>query len=138
MPGIVAPPDIEAGVIEFLVSRSAVTTIAGNVGWRIRAPWPCLRVVRVGGTTDEILRVDSALIQVEAWGNPDDQSSGQRIALARLLAVAEAELMNIPGRTTATAVYTRARVVNRGQWAPDDTTEQQRYFTRLIVAAHAV
>ena len=138
MPGIVAPPDIEAGVIEYLVGRSAVTSLAGNVGWRIKAPWPCLRVVRVGGTTDEILRVDDALIQVEAWGNPDDTSSAQRIALARLLAVAEAELLGIPGRVTGTAVFTRARVLNRGQWAPDDSTEQQRYFSRLTVAAHAV
>jgi len=138
VPGIVAPPDIEAGVIEYLVGRSAVTSLAGNVGWRIKAPWPCLRVVRVGGTTDEILRVDDALIQVEAWGNPDDTSSAQRIALARLLAVAEAELLGIPGRVTGTAVFTRARVLNRGQWAPDDSTEQQRYFSRLTVAAHAV
>ena len=138
MPGIQAPPDIEAGVIEFLVGRPAVTGLAGNVGWRVRDPWPCLRVIRVGGTTDEILRVDEALIQLDAWGNPDDKSSGQRQALARLLAVAEAELLGIPGRVTASAVYTRARVVNRGQWAPDDQTEQQRYFSRLTVAAHAV
>lgn len=138
MPGIVAPPDIEAGVIEYLVSRPIVTALAGNIGWRIKPPWKCLRVVRVGGTTDEILRVDTALIQVEAWGDPDDQSSGQRVALARLLAVADAELLNIPGRVTSSAVYTHARMVNRGQWAPDDTTEQQRYFSRITVAAHAV
>jgi hypothetical protein len=138
VPGIVAPPDVEAGVIEYLVGRAAVTSLAGNVGWRIRAPWPCLRVVRVGGTTDEILRVDDALVQLEAWGNPDDTSSAQRIALARLLAVAEAELLAIPGRVTATTVFVRARILNRGQWAPDDSTEQQRYFSRLTVAAHAV
>src|SRR4051794_31378145 len=118
MPGVQAPPDIEAGVLEHLVGRTTVTSLAGNIGWRIRPPWPCLRVVRVGGTSDEVLRVDSALIQVEAWGDPDDKSSAQRFALAHLLAVADAELMNIQGRTLGAGVYLRPRVVSRAQWAP--------------------
>lgn len=137
MPGVVAPPDIEADLISGL--RAAALAGVGNVGWRVEGPWPCLRVVRVGGTSDEILRVDRALVQVEAWGAPNTDTSTQRVALASLLARADAWLLqNMPGRVTATAVYQRPQIVSRGQWAPDDTTAQQRYFSRLIVAAHAV
>lgn len=138
MPGVVAPPDIEADLIAHL--RAAALSGVGNVSWRIGGPYPCLRVVRVGGTTDEILRVDNALIQLEVWGDPNVDTSTQRVALASLLGRAEARIVGtFAGSTTATAVYLRTvRVLTRGQWAPDDTTHQQRYFTRLIVAAHAV
>lgn len=139
MTGIVALPDVEADLISHLRGAAAVVALTTNVGWEIKSPYPCLRLIQVGETTDEIMRVGSALIQLEAWGAADVASSTNRIALKRLLAVALAEIaQQFPGKVTATAVYSRVRVQNRAQWAPDDTTRQQRYFGRLIVAAHAV
>lgn len=139
MPGIVALPDQEADLIAHLRGASAVTALTSSIGWEIKGPYPCLRLVQVGETTDSIMRVGSALHQIEAWGAPDITSATNRIALKRLLATAMAEIaQQFPGKVTATAVYSRVRVQNRAQWAPDDTTRQQRYFGRLIVAARAV
>jgi hypothetical protein len=135
VPLIVAPPDIEADVIADLRAASLTAT----VGWEIKGPWPCLQVLRVGGTPDVILRVDQALIQLSAWGDPNDQSSAQRIALSALLASADARLVgHMSGTTTSRGVYGRVLPVTRGQWAPDDSTHQQRYLSRHLVAAHAV
>jgi hypothetical protein len=135
MPGIVAPPDVEVGLITAVRAQFPTRT----VGWEVKGPWPCVRLLRVGGTTDEILRVDQALIQAEVWGEPNNVSSTQRVALAALLAQVDAFLVgHIPGLVTVTTVFGRVRTLNRGQWAPDDTTGQQRYFSRHTVAAHAV
>lgn len=136
MPGVVAPPDVEAGILLALFTEFGDDA---TVDWRIKPPFPCIRPLRVGGTTDEILRVDTALMQVEVWGDPGVTSSAQRIVLAALLADVDAFLVgSIPGLVTATTVFGRVRTITRGQWAPDDSTGQQRYFSRHTVAAHAV
>ena len=132
-------PDVEAALIAWLRAHADVAALTTNVGWEIKSPYPCLRLVQVGETADSIMRVGEALIQFDAYGAPDVVSASNRVALSLLLRTTMAEVRKqFPGRVTASAVYTRVRTINGLQWAPDEPARQQRYFGRLIVAAHAV
>lgn len=134
-------PDVEAAVISWLRAHADVAALSTNVGWEIKAPYPCLRLIRVGGPGDP-RRVDQALIQVEAWGAADVASSTNRVALARLLRTADAALRLGARNVTVTtaqgdAVISTVRAVQLMQWAPDPDTRQHRYFSRHLVTAHA-
>ncbi len=118
-----------------------MAALSTNVGWEIKTPYPCLRVIRVGGPGDP-RRVDKALIQVEAWGGPDVVTATNRINLARLLRTVDAALRqdarNVTVNTSqGNAVISTVRAIQLMQWAPVEETRQHRYFSRHMVTAHA-
>lgn len=129
-------PDTEGRVIAHLYADSDVQAITTNVGPRNAAPYPCLAVNRVGGTGDLLTALDTALIQLDAWGEPGDDSTETAVDLKNLLAVAEMSLRwRLKGTTGAGVIVTAVRVLTRAQRQPDPATRQQRYFTRLLVSA---
>ena len=125
-------PDIEGAVIKHLRER---------VGWtdymlRSDVTYPALRLVRVGGAPADPRRLDVALVQLEAWGRPEDEDSGRRRALVDLLNDAVASLVwELPRTVVDGVAVKRVQVLTHCQWAPDATTKQPRYFTRLTVTA---
>lgn len=134
-------PDVEAALIVWLRAHADVAALTTTVGWEIKSPYPCLRILRVGGPGDP-RRVDHALVQIEAWGQPDVVTSTNRVALRKLLATADAAIRQDARNVTVTvaggnAVLCSVRAVQLMQWAPDDTSRQHRYFSRHLVTATA-
>ena len=134
-------PDVEAALIQWLRAHADVAALSTNVGWEIKSPYPCLRVIRVGGPGDP-RRIDQALVQVEAWGAADVVTATNRVALARLLRTVDAALRQDARNVTVStsqgdAVISTVRPIQLMQWAPDPDTRQHRYFSRHMVTAHA-
>lgn len=128
-------PDTEGAVIRHLRGDTEVTAL-GHISPRIVEPWPCLHVTRIGGVADLSAALDSALIQMDAWGAPEDSTTATAVALKSLLATAEMSLRwRCKGSPVNGLVVTRVRLITRVQSLPDPQTGQQRYLTRLQVSA---
>jgi hypothetical protein len=107
-----------------------------NVNHRVTSPWPCLRVVRSGGSPVDPRRIDQALIQLEAWGAPDDESSTTQVALAAQLAnVVASCVWDLRGSTVGACKVGHVEVVTHALWSPDTATNQPRYLSRLLLNA---
>lgn len=137
-PAITVLPSIRSAFVAFLRSDVDVLAVTRNVQTEARAPWPCVRVSRVGGVGDPHF-LDRALIQVDVWGEPDDKSEAHTDLLALIdRTIAACVEFRLKGSTRSGVRFSGYTVVTLGQQDRDASTRQERVFSRYLLAAHAV
>jgi hypothetical protein len=123
--------DVELIAVGYLRGRAE---IAALVGTRVYTEipegptFPLIAVNRIGGVAPWPGWLDTARLQIDAWGNTKYQAR-------QLAATALAVLLEMPG-TYAQGVITHVTQDLELSWSPDDTTDQPRYVVGVAVTNH--
>jgi hypothetical protein len=126
-------------VIAYLAGRSDVQTVLGNparIGTKLNdSPvFPCIVIIRVGGSWDDIHHLDSADLQIEAWA---DQGKGQE----KVAEVAAATIRACFARDQIPGVHTLGVVTGSVErygptWSWDPPTGRPRYVFGVRLFIH--
>lgn len=131
---MIVVPDVEMHVMEFLRDHANVAAVVdGRVSTRIPADpvFPLLRVQRVGGNQFVRGYADHAEVQIDSWGEADDDPSAwQAIAIAEGALIADFQ-----------GVYDDAVIDGVDETigpfsAPDPVTSRPRYIAQVRVTYH--
>lgn len=133
-------PDAELVARDWLAGRPALAAIVGVHGVTLELPptptWPRITLARIGGLPAVRRRLDTARIQVNAWGDPD-AVDGRRDAheLARL---ARVELLSMEGYSHTEGYVTGVEDDLGLTWAPDTTRDPviPRYVFGVALYLH--
>lgn len=134
LPAIVLP-DAELAVLQYLRSRTEVTTLVPSTRIttiRPKSPtYPLVLVKRIGGTSTAWNAIDESAIQVDVIG-------GTRFACQKLARTVAAVLLAIANDTVSEATLSSAYEEVGLQWMPDDVVVPPlpRYVARYRVLLH--
>lgn len=131
-----ALPDAELVVRSWLAAHPAVTAICSTrISRRMKTTpvYPCLTLRRIGGIPVERRRLDQARIEVQAWGDVDDQETASTLART-----ARAALHDMAGERIDDAYVTGVDDDLAITWLPDDSRDPTvpRYVFGVAVYLH--
>lgn len=131
--------DIEKLVIQHLLTYSELEDLVGDrIGSKKDGPYPRLTITRLGGSpTPQPAHLDSARIQVEAWGDhaKDGGGKGQANLVARTAQAAMHDMVNVSHEE---GVVTDVQCILGPSWVPDQLTDRPRYLLDFIVRVHPI
>lgn len=125
-------PDAREQVREFLMSRPAVTAIAGDrIGIALRSGEVSIRIAFVTGS-NIAPGTATPLVQVECWGKANTTDDGKASDLARTVV---AQLVDFHG------TYASGRVAGAAEegWyaSPDQVSNRPRDIVQVRLLSHA-
>lgn len=124
-------PDVPRLARAYLLEQTDVTSLVGTrVSTRTKGTFPELVLQRIGGIPSIRQRLDSARIQVDAYGNTEGEAS-------RLARVARQVLHLMAGYSTDVAVCTGVDDDLGLAWLPDRarTPETPRFIFGVMIHA---
>ncbi len=123
--------DVEALVVNALLDDAGVAALVSDRVYTdlpAQPRWPLVVVTRIGGLTDPLGHIDSALVQVEGWAK--DRETAFDVTADALSA-----LLAIRGVFTEGVVTGAAPFTGIG-YLPDAPSTTPRYVFRLTLYAH--
>lgn len=127
--------DTELLVVDWLRTIGELDGVAIHTSFGPDQPWPAIRVVRLGGSRLWPAWIDEARLQIEGWSAPTAGGGSKKEALTILetaLAALVGGLVGIHDEGVVSAVD----VGLAPTWAPDDSTDQPRYVSDVLIVAH--
>jgi len=130
-------PDAELAVIQYLRSRSEITSLVPSERITSAIPpnptFPLVLVQRVGGTSLSWNAIDDAAIQIDVYGAVDKRYDCQKIT--RTIAGC---VLAIANDTVTEGVLSSASEEVGPQWVPDNSVVPPlpRYVSRYRVLLH--
>lgn len=128
MAGALVMPDAEELVIAHLTGHPLLVGFAGlRVSADLYEDRPALRVRRAGGTPRDRRRLDTPLIDLEAW-------SSSRTVAHDLIQAARTAVVQMENTRFPTGAVGGVRDEMGARWLPDPTTDEPRWICSLSLS----
>jgi len=128
-------PDAELAVIQYLRSRSEVTSLVPSSRITTAIPqeptYPCVTVTRIGGGSTSWGQIDEPAIQVDVWG-------GSRYLCQQIARTVRACILALANDTVSEGTLASGFEEVGPQWFPDSVVVPPlpRYVARYRVLLH--
>ena len=127
-------PDIEA-----IVAYELRTQLSARVYSSIpeNPTFPLIIVKRIGGIPSDRIRLDSASLQIEIWGNSKSEAFDLAASARKTVFGLEPKVCTTGAGYPVNAIVTGVSDSLGLTWLPDPVTDKDRYIFGLLVFAHA-